>query len=169
MTKKKEGKQQEEKTETKESPMEEGRLDFKCNAVVLKTMMDSIGEISDEAPFKITQDAITTTVVDASHVAMLTLQIPARNFYHGRGDDVINKQIKYEATGDFTASFDVSEIKAEFLRILNPSDKVTGYITPHEKLNELSFREKIIVFGGTGACILMIFGMIFELIHLLEG
>jgi len=40
---------------------------------------------------------------------------------------------------------------------------------PREKLNELSFREKIIVFGGTGACVLMIFGMLFMLIHLLEG
>jgi hypothetical protein len=40
---------------------------------------------------------------------------------------------------------------------------------PREKLNELSFREKLIVFGGTGVCILMVFGMIFVLIHLLEG
>lgn len=132
MTKKKEGKKQEEKTEQKEQPTEEARLDFKCNGYVLQSIMNSIGEIHNEAPFKITKDAITVTVVDVSHVAMLTLEIPARNFYHGKSDDVINKQMHYEATGDLTACFDVEEIKQDFVKILTPTDKVTGYITPTE-------------------------------------
>lgn len=133
MTKKKEGKTEEKKTEQKqEPPMEEGRLDFRCNAIVLQSIMNSIGEITDDAPFKISKDAITTTVVDAAHVAMLTLRIPARNFYHGRSDDVVNKSIQYDVNRDFEASFDVAEIKQGFLRILNPADKVTGYITPTE-------------------------------------
>ena len=129
MSKKKEGNNKEEKKEESE---DEARLDFKCNASVLQSMMNSIGEITEEAPFKITQDAITTTVVDASHVVMLTLRIPKRNFYHGRSDDVVNKSLQFDVSRDFGVAFDVSEIKQGFMKILNPTDKVTGYITPTE-------------------------------------
>lgn len=108
------------------------RLDFRCNGIVLQTFLGSISMIHNEAPFNITKDHVSTTVVDESHVAMLTLEIPARNFYHGKPDDVINKQILFNATGDFTASFDVEEIIQDFVKILRPEDKVTGYITPTE-------------------------------------
>jgi len=59
------------------------------------------------------------------------------------------------------------ELIKDIDKIILRRDKMS--MLPREKLNELSFREKIIVFGGTGACVLMIFGMLFMLIHLLEG
>ena len=110
----------------KEVNNDEKLWEFHCFSGLLKKMIEKIKPIEKEFPMDITKEGIHVRVVDPSHVCMLDLDIPKKDFYTGH--DAVNKNVEFKIKQDMRVGLPIERIENKFLKLINQYDYVTGYI-----------------------------------------
>lgn len=99
--------------------------DFRCNASMLKEISTKSQAVNTEIPVYVKKDGIHIKSVDPSHVSMVEIDIPYKNFCTGH--DCVNQEITYTLAKDFEFGLDLESLD-KTLRLFNMTDKIHGYI-----------------------------------------
>lgn len=114
------------KKKVKVKPKKDEKLwTFKCYGGVFKKLVTRVMPLSTEIKLNITKEGLSTVTVDPSHVCMVTLEIPRKDFY--LGTSCINKEVAYKVKDDFEIGIDLEKLD-KTLKLFSDYDHVTGYI-----------------------------------------
>lgn len=115
-----------EKKPKKVKPKKDEKLwQFKCYGGLFKKLVARVIPLSTEIKLNITKNGLSMIVVDPSHVCMVTLEIPRKDFY--LGTSCINKEVAYKVKEDFEIGIDLEKLD-KTLKLFSDYDHVTGYI-----------------------------------------
>lgn len=110
----------------KTKPKKDEKLwQFKCYSGLLKKLVTRVMPLSTEIKLDITKEGLSTVTVDPSHVCMVMLEIPHKDFY--TGTSCVNKEVVYKVKEDFEIGIDLVKLD-KTLKLFNQYDYITGYI-----------------------------------------
>lgn len=110
----------------KEEKQDQKIWEFECYSSLLKKIISKIHGLSTEFIMKLTNDGIHIRVVDISHVCMLDMTIPRKEFYIGYS--AVDKKIGYKLKQDLEIGLNTETIQNKFLQLINQYDTVKGHI-----------------------------------------